>query len=477
MEDKLAMYEDLIPLTGIGIWEHDLINNKSYYNDIVYRILEIDQEQSFTFVQSIAFHKYPDLVHHLIARAKESLLPETMVSQLTTPEGKLKWVRIRVKAVQIESECSKISGTLEDITNQINVVLKLQSRDQRFTNAFHHAPNGMALVSLTGYFTKVNLSLSTIFGYDKKLLLKLNYQQLVHDEDLEKIIDMISCLTALEKRTDQAEVRFRHHQGHYIWTMLNISIVHDDAGQPNYLIFQLKDIDERIKNQQVINAQNKRLKNFAHITSHNLRSYGSNINALAELALNEPDPAETTQLISMLKNSSTRLLETLEQLNEIVKVQQYSLLSSSSIPVVGEIQRVLDILSASINETAAVIKVDISGSEQLNFNASYFESIIINLLTNAIKYRHPDRPPYIEITMQSNQESKTLFISDNGIGIDMERHKEKIFGLYNTFHTHPDSRGVGLYLVKQQLEELGGEINIESKPGYGTRFALSFPTQ
>jgi len=476
MEAKLAVYESLIPLVGIGIWERDLITNRTEWNDIILEIIEADPVQSYTMEQTIALHRYPDTVAGLISRAKHSGLAQTMVSQLTTFRGNDKWVRIRVQAQYKNKICTKIYGTLEDITKQVNIVLKLQGRDHRFAKAFNHAPNGMALVSLDGSFTKVNLSFCKILGYEKKLLLKQQFQQLAHREDLDKISSMISSLVAVEKRTDQAEVRFLHGKGHFLWTVLNVSIVHDDRHRPSYMIFQLKDISERIKNLKTINAQNSRLQNFAHIISHNLRSHAGNINALSEMALTETDPQEQTKLMQMLGNTSGRLLETLEQLDEIVKSQQQYPVSTSSINVQGEVNRVLDILSASITGSGAVIDLDIAADEQLITNSAYFESIIINLITNAIKYRHPDRKPQLRISMDSAKGPKQLIVSDNGLGIDLAVNSEKIFQLYHTFHEHADSRGVGLYLVKQQIEELGGRIEVESSLGHGTRFLLSFPS-
>jgi len=477
MEDKLAMYESLIPLAGIGIWERDLSNNKTYWNKMMVEILEADQDQSYTIEQIVMLHKYPESIRQLMLRAQNSAQPETMVSQLTTFRKNVKWVRLRIQAQMEQNNCTKIYGTIEDITREVNIVSKLQSRDQRFSHAFQYAPNGMALVSMQGNLNRVNLSIANILGYQKTQLLQKTYQQIVHAEDLSKILDMISSLIALTKRTDQAEIRFLHQKGYYIWTMLNLSMVHDDLGKPNYLIFQLKDIDERIKNRQLIKAQNSRLQNFAHIISHNLRSHSGNIHALAEMAINEPEPEEKNHLMAMVKNTSSRLLETLENLNEIVKMQQQYPVATSVIMVEKEVNRVLDILAASINQCNAVIELDIPYQEEVIFNPAYFESIIINLVTNAIKYKHPQRDPLIKLTMRCTEGFKQLSVADNGIGIDLTLHKDKIFRLYKTFHHHPDSRGVGLYLVKQQIEELGGSISVESRIDDGTRFILSFPNR
>jgi signal transduction histidine kinase len=68
----------------------------------------------------------------------------------------------------------------------------------------------------------------------------------------------------------------------------------------------------------------------------------------------------------------------------------------------------------------------------------------------------------------------TLIFQDFGIGIDLNRNRDKVFGLYQRFHNYPDSKGLGLYLVKSQVEAMGGTISIESEVDKGTTFTLIF---
>jgi signal transduction histidine kinase len=110
----------------------------------------------------------------------------------------------------------------------------------------------------------------------------------------------------------------------------------------------------------------------------------------------------------------------------------------------------------------------------LNTNKSYLESILLNLLTNSIKYKSDTRKLKINIIAHQLDDSVVLIFKDNGIGIDLERNKDKIFGLYQRFHDYPDSKGLGLYLVKSQVETMGGTISIDSKVNIGTTFTLTF---
>ena len=95
-------------------------------------------------------------------------------------------------------------------------------------------------------------------------------------------------------------------------------------------------------------------------------------------------------------------------------------------------------------------------------------------MTNAINYREPSRQ--LRITIATKVEDNKLFMTfkDNGIGIDLEKNNDKIFGLYQRFHNYPESKGLGLYLVKSQVESMGGTISVESNVGKGTTFTIVF---
>jgi signal transduction histidine kinase len=131
-------------------------------------------------------------------------------------------------------------------------------------------------------------------------------------------------------------------------------------------------------------------------------------------------------------------------------------------------------LSFQIDAYKPILKIDFENVTVVNVNKTYIESILLNLLTNSIKYRSESRTLKITITATQLNDSITLVFKDNGIGIDLERNRDKIFGLYQRFHDYPDSKGLGLYLVKSQVEAMGGNISIDSEVNKGTTFTLIF---
>ena len=121
-----------------------------------------------------------------------------------------------------------------------------------------------------------------------------------------------------------------------------------------------------------------------------------------------------------------------------------------------------------------IIKIDLDEVPVLEVNKSYLESIFLNLLTNALKYRDTTRQLKLNVTTKVADKKLIITFKDNGIGIDLEKNKNKIFGLYQCFHNHPDSKGFGLYLVKSQVESMGGSISVQSNVGVGTTFTIIF---
>ena len=137
-------------------------------------------------------------------------------------------------------------------------------------------------------------------------------------------------------------------------------------------------------------------------------------------------------------------------------------------------ENVFSQLNFQIELYRPIIKLDFEKVSIININKAFLESILLNLLTNSIKYKSENRKLKITITTDQIDDTVVLTFKDNGIGIDLERNRDKIFGLYQRFHNYPDSKGLGLYLVKSQVETMDGTIDIESEVNQGTTFTLTF---
>ncbi len=225
---------------------------------------------------------------------------------------------------------------------------------------------------------------------------------------------------------------------------------------------------------QIVGEQNTRLLNFANTVSHNFKSYSANLETMIELLDAATSEQERVKMISYLKKISKGFSQTVHDLNEIAKAQNLSTATPEKINLHEFVDKSIKILRVQISTTNAVINNLVNPATIIYANPAYMESILLNLLTNAIKYRHPGRTPNIDVTAAVIEGELVLTIKDNGLGIDMKKFGNQLFGLYKTFHKNTDANGVGLYIVKFQVEAMGARITVNSELGEGTTFSIYF---
>jgi signal transduction histidine kinase len=136
------------------------------------------------------------------------------------------------------------------------------------------------------------------------------------------------------------------------------------------------------------------------------------------------------------------------------------------------LKTVLSGLQGSIKASGAKIEYDFTECAEAYYIPAYLESIFQNMVTNAIKYRHPDRKPFIRIRSARIRHHIYLYFEDNGLGIDLDKHGDSIFGMYKTFHHNPDAKGIGLFMTRNQIETMGGSIDVASTVNEGTKFTV-----
>lgn len=233
--------------------------------------------------------------------------------------------------------------------------------------------------------------------------------------------------------------------------------------------------NELQKTIQVITDQNQRLRSFTYIVSHNIRSYAANIDGLIEL-LNSDYVAEEEipDLLKLLQSASENLMETITALNEVITIEKAVHERIEQVEVKKILVKVLDIVKKDIQKYSIEIENNIPESAKITHIPAYLESILLNLTTNAIKYRNRNLKSKIKYSFIEKSGKKILEVSDNGLGIDMEKYGKKIFTMFETFHGNPDAKGIGLFITKAQVEALGGKIEVESKVNEGSTFRIIF---
>lgn len=229
--------------------------------------------------------------------------------------------------------------------------------------------------------------------------------------------------------------------------------------------------DELIKE---LNYQNKQLDDFAHITSHNIRSPASNIYTLISLLSKNSTIDEYKLIFEKLTKVSKNLNETLNELVEVLHVKKDVGIEKQVIAFEDVSTKIQDSLQGEILKHHVFIATDFSRATHINYPNTYLESIFHNLISNAIKYRAPGRIPEISLTTETEEGSLILKVSDNGLGIDLKKYGSKMFGLRKIFHPHAEAKGIGLFMTKAQIETLGGKISVESEVNKGSTFKIKF---
>ncbi|MBF7090947.1 PAS domain-containing protein [Flavobacterium sp. ALJ2] len=266
------------------------------------------------------------------------------------------------------------------------------------------------------------------------------------------------------------------------WVRYSMIPIFNSENEVSHWISIQRDITEEKKLEKEkehlireLTQNNKDLKQFSYITSHNLRSPLSNLTGLLNLI--EDIPIENEELKEILNgfNKSTHLLnETINDLIKVIIIKDNPSIQKEEVLLNEVFENIFNQLSFQIELHKPIIKINLEKVTILNINKAYLESILLNLLTNSIKYRSKDRKLKITISANQSEDTTILTFKDNGIGIDLERNRDKVFGLYQRFHNYPDSKGLGLYLVKSQVETMGGTISIDSEVNKGTSFTLIF---
>ncbi len=223
-------------------------------------------------------------------------------------------------------------------------------------------------------------------------------------------------------------------------------------------------------------SRNSELEHFTHIISHDLRGPLNNIRGLIEIIESEGDPRVNDPAFMMLKNASSGLFDKLDDLIILLKQKKNGLLLKETVVFSELLEEVKTNHKMQIENSGTSIEADFSESDEVPFAKIYMQSILQNLITNAIKYRDPLRKNHILLKTHKKETTVQLTITDNGKGIDLNKYGNEIFGLFKTFHTEQDSHGIGLYLVKKQTIEMGGDIIVESETGKGTTFTIVIPT-
>jgi PAS domain S-box-containing protein len=364
-----------------------------------------------------------------------------------------------------------------DITERVNFEQSIRESEENYRIILENSSELIHTIDNEGRLVWANRSWKEKLGVDDKNIEGLNLVDFLDKESLNKfksltprlnngeIITELDCVFTSTKGTSLSL------QGRAIPFYKDQKIIGSQAYLHDITLIKKAELD--LKNLLVLTQnQNNRLRNFTHIVSHNLRSHSSNLSGLINLLSVEWPSFKENIYFSNLESASKNLMDVIENLSEIANIQTDDQKKYIEIDINNSIKKVISSIYGIAHSAGVDIRFEPQDTLTVIGDHTYLDSVILNLLTNAIKYKSDKRASFVQITITQEGEFVCLKVSDNGLGIDLERQGRKIFGMYKTFHKHPDARGVGLFLTKNQVEAMGGKIEVESKVDEGTVFKL-----
>ncbi|OXB08395.1 hypothetical protein B0A81_08740 [Flavobacterium plurextorum] len=307
------------------------------------------------------------------------------------------------------------------------------------------------------------------------------WYKLVHPDDLEMYSAFILRCFDTEVSIYEHCYRVLTNSGNYKWIIDKAQVIaRDKEGKPLRVTGVYTDVyfqtEKELELEKIIkhhDEQNKLLLNFTHIVSHNLKSHIGNIKLLLDVhdLIKDSNPLETLENIRIVSND---LNDTIAHLSEVVSIQNNTSINVKSLDLGEFLKKILVVIAPQINEKSVTIINNVAIGSQVIFNPAYLESVLLNLTTNAIKYASPERVPIVKFDFFIENQKKVFTVTDNGLGIDLKKYGAVLFDIFKTFHAADHSSGLGLHMVKNQIDAMNGKLEVNSKVGHGSCFKIIF---
>lgn len=472
-------------MAKVGSWTVDLVNNTVFWSDMTRAIHQVSDDFVPNLEKGIDFYKegeHRDIIIKLVSECIESGQPFDQELIIVTAKGKEKWVRAIGKAQRRNSKTTHLTGVFQDIDSAKRKQLEYEHINNRLKIGVESANVGVWDFDLTNNSLYWDDKMYELYDVNKNQFKGVYdaWESAIHPDDKERAaLEVEWAING--KKTFNTEFRIVKQDGSIAHIHGEAQVFRNKKGEPYRMIGANMDISKLTKKDQrlrhllnITEKQNQRLFDFTNIVSHNLRSNSSNISMLAGMLNNKLPIDKQKEFIEMIQTSSSNLDETIVHLNEIVKIQAMEGGEMHPVLVKQCIEKVLESINGLIKEAAAQIKIEIDNATKVNAINPYLSSVILNLLTNSLKYRNQKRQLEITITAKVLTNQTIISFSDNGIGIDLNKNGSKTFGMYKTFHNNKDAKGIGLFITKNHMEAMNGKIEVQSEPDQGSTFHLYF---
>ncbi|WP_114784060.1 PAS domain S-box protein [Botryobacter ruber] len=366
--------------------------------------------------------------------------------------------------------------------NDVTFEKELQGEFEKLSLVVSKTTNGIIILSQDRKIEWINSGFTRLTGYTLTDVLQKRPGAILRGPETNKrTVSRIDDQFALGIPFSEEVLNYRK-TGEQIWVKLDVIPILNEKRKVVKFISILTDITDKKKSEHKLlqlatdlYKQNRDLQQFTYIVSHNLRAPLANATGLTNLLCKvKKESPMFDEALQKLKISMRRLDNVVSDINSVLTIRDSEQVAAKEQVVLLEVcQQVLASLKDQLTLCGATVNVEIPPDYTVHTNKVYLYNILHSLLANALKYRSETRP--LEVTIRCRRYGKSstaISITDNGTGMDMEKVKDSIFTLYKRFHPHVEGKGIGLFLVKAQVESLGGRIKVKSKPDAGTTFTI-----
>ncbi len=373
---------------------------------------------------------------------------------------------------------------MRDITHMKAATSELDKQKEFYENILNALPTDIVVFDPDHRYIFVNPGAIKDAEHRKFIIGKDDFEYCEY-RNRDKSLAQLRRDMFLEVKNQRKEIRWedtvRDPEGNPFTSLRRIFPVYDENDALKMVIgFGLDITDRKILEEKQellvkqLSLQNTQLVDFCNIVSHNLRAPLVNMSMLVEYIQESETEEEKNDLISKLQPVLESLHTTFNELVESIQIKQNFEIQSEFINITDCLKRVSAEYEMEVMKTGAKITMDFEAVPVIYFPHKYLFSIFQNLLSNALKYSSPKRKPDIIFKTTKTNDNILLTVSDNGLGVDLDKHKENFFKIGKVFHRHPNSKGFGLFMTKTQVEAMDGQIWVESTPDVGTTFFIEF---
>lgn len=396
--------------------------------------------------------------------------------------GQEYWVVMNIVPVfSDKNELTHFVSVQRDITEKKNAELFLKKAKERY-DLINKATSEIIWdwdLQTNKVFRNENFQLK--FGYIfEEYTDNSEWEKLIHPDDRERVIKKLTQkLTDPSNNYWEDEYRLLRMNGEIAYLYDRGYIIYDEERNPVRMLGAMEDITSRkqleLEKDRMTDdlvQRNKDLEQFAYIISHNLRAPVANIMGFVELLKEESSEDERILFMDQLEAATQKLDTVIKDLNTVMQIRREISEVRESVDLQELVLDVMGSINRLIDKENVLIEYNFTEAPTLLTIKSYLQSIFYNLITNSIKYRKADEPPIIIIRSRKIDHDIEISFQDNGLGMDLEKLGERIYGLYKRFHFHVEGKGMGLFMTKNQIEALGGSIRVESQENIGTTFII-----